>query len=86
LRHSIRRERTASFSGLASAFNTVVTRGAKPFNSHQHSIAQAVTLNVNRFKFSPAAQSLTPELTGREVLYQAFNLANESQADSAPVE
>jgi hypothetical protein len=29
---------------------------------------------------------LTPELTGREELYQAFNLANERQADSAPVE
>jgi hypothetical protein len=29
---------------------------------------------------------LTLELTGREVLYQAFNLADESRADSAPVE
>jgi hypothetical protein len=30
--------------------------------------------------------NLTPELTGREELYQAFNLADERQADSAPVE
>jgi hypothetical protein len=28
----------------------------------------------------------TPELNGREALYQAFNPANEKQADSAPVE
>jgi hypothetical protein len=32
------------------------------------------------------ASHLTPELTGREVLYQAFNLADEKQANSAPVE
>jgi hypothetical protein len=30
--------------------------------------------------------NLTPELTGREGLHQAFNLANEKQADSAPVQ
>jgi hypothetical protein len=29
---------------------------------------------------------LTPELTGREILYQASKLTNERQADSAPVE
>jgi hypothetical protein len=29
---------------------------------------------------------LTLELTGRETLNQAFNLANDMQADSAPVE
>jgi hypothetical protein len=29
---------------------------------------------------------ITPELTGREGLYQAFNLADERQANSAPVE
>jgi hypothetical protein len=31
-------------------------------------------------------KSITPELTGREVSNQAFNLADEKQADSAPVE
>jgi hypothetical protein len=33
-----------------------------------------------------ATQHLTSELTGREELYQAFNLSHEKQADSAPVE
>ena len=32
------------------------------------------------------AQRLTLELTGREVSNQAFNLADERQADSAPVQ
>jgi len=31
-------------------------------------------------------KQLTPELTGRETLNQAFNLADEKPADSAPVQ
>jgi hypothetical protein len=41
---------------------------------------------IHPFDVYIQGSSLTPELTGRETLYQAFNLANEKQADSAPVE
>jgi hypothetical protein len=50
------------------------------------SIARAATLNVTSFKFSPAAQHLTPELTRREASDQAFNLADERPAQSGRVE
>jgi hypothetical protein len=83
---SLRRERTAIAVGLALPFNIESTRRVKPFNSHRPSIARAATLNVNRFKLSPAAQHLTPELTGRDTTNQAFNLADDRQADSAPVQ
>ncbi len=81
-----RRERTAPATGLASSFNIVATRRVKPFNSHHHSTARAAIPNVNRFKLSPAAQHLTPELTGREVLREAFILADDIRAIAAPVE
>jgi hypothetical protein len=38
------------------------------------------------FKFSLAAQYLTPELTGRDQPKQAFKLSDESRAIRAPVE
>ncbi len=36
--------------------------------------------------FYATSQRLTPELTGQVTTNQAFSLANEKQADSAPVE
>jgi len=38
------------------------------------------------FRFTLSASTLTPELTGREEWNQAFNPANEREADFAPVE
>jgi hypothetical protein len=57
----------------------------------QHSAATATSACLERDLISKllskhSNEHLTPELTGREELYQAFNLANERQADSAPVE
>jgi predicted DNA-binding transcriptional regulator YafY len=81
-----RRERSISAAGLATSFNMVVTRRAKAFNSDRHSIAGVATRIINRCKFSLAAQRLTPELTRREASGEAFDLANDMQADSARVE
>jgi hypothetical protein len=80
MRQGSRRERTANAVGLASSFNIVITRRVKPSNSLLHSIARAAMLNVIRFKLSPAAQRITPELTGERSMKQAFNLADERQA------
>jgi hypothetical protein len=66
MRPLFRRERTAFATGLALPFNMERTRRVKSINSHQLSIARAATLNVASFKFSLAAQHLTPELTRRE--------------------
>jgi len=77
-----RRERTASAVGLALAFNIEKARRVKPFNSPKHSIARAVTHNVNRFKLSLAAQHLTPELTGRAHAAENTQVLDERQANS----
>jgi hypothetical protein len=58
-----RRERTLSAAGLASSFkNSRHTQSQIPQLSTD-SMARAATHNANTFKFSPAAQRLTLELT-----------------------
>jgi hypothetical protein len=55
-------------------------------------VQRDVRLPLPQFEARAAASGLrrqavlTPELTGREVLREAFNLADDIQADSAPVE
>jgi hypothetical protein len=68
---------SARLSPLASRCHSIfnLIRRAKSFNSHRHSIARAATHNVNRFKFTPAAQHLTPELTGREASAVTFKFS-----------
>ena len=82
-----RRERTTHVVSLASAFNIERIRRVKPFNLHRHSRARAATQNVARFKLSPAAQHLTPELTGaRASIQHALKINDESHAVERPVE
>jgi hypothetical protein len=81
-----RRERTAFAGGLASSFNIESTRGVQPFNFHRHSTARAATRNASRFKLSPAAQHLTPELTGRARNADIFKLTMTCKLTRAPVE
>jgi hypothetical protein len=61
-----RRERTASAAGLAFSFNIESHPQSQTIQLSLDSIARAETQIVNRFKLSPAAQHLTPELTRRE--------------------
>jgi hypothetical protein len=60
---SFRRERTALDAVLALQFNFEFNPQGQTIQLSIHSIARAATLNVNRFKFSPAAQHLTPGIT-----------------------
>jgi hypothetical protein len=62
---SLRRERTADAAGLASSFNMERTRRVKPFNSQLIQWRERRDTISWSFKFSPAAQRLTLELTGR---------------------
>jgi hypothetical protein len=82
----IRRARPLYVVGLALLFNWRLANGVKPLISHLYSIQRAARGIIYNFKFSRAAQGLTPELTGREELYQAFKLSDEKQTNSAPVE
>lgn len=52
----------------------IFTSVSRPANEYFHIYSLQIT------------SSLMPELTGRQRLYQAFNLADDKQADSAPVE
>jgi hypothetical protein len=63
-----RRERTASAPSASQFHSTLnLTRRAKPFNLHRHSIARAATLFVNRFKSrdSGAASNVRINRAGR---------------------
>jgi hypothetical protein len=62
-------------------------------SEHSSNVSTQAIFRSIKFKMTdsdscplPFNRNLTPELTGREASNQAFNLTDESQADSAPVE